>query len=189
MSVRKQLSETGGVYFITFTCVRWLPLIQLVNGYDLIYKWFDYLKSKGHYIISYVLMPNHIHVMIAFRMNSDINFIVGTGKRLLAYGFIKRLKIIERYDILALLNKWVSCSQQKSGKLHQVFQPSFDMKECRTISFMKQKANYIHYNPCRARLVKIPEEYLHSSAGYYYTGIQGIYDVITYMEVQDIDLS
>lgn len=66
MSVRKQISEVNGVYFITFTCVRWLPLFEITNGYDAVYKWFDYLKQKGHYIIGYVIMPNHLHALIAF---------------------------------------------------------------------------------------------------------------------------
>lgn len=54
---------------------------------------------------------------------------------------------------------------------------------------MKQKTDYIHLNPCKAGLVKLPENYMHSSATYYYTGKQGIYPVITYMELQDIDLT
>jgi hypothetical protein len=36
---------------------------------------------------------------------------------------------------------------------------------------------------------ELPEDYLHSSACYYYTGVQGVYPVITYMELQDIDLT
>ena len=47
----------------------------------------------------------------------------------------------------------------------------------------------MHLNPCKAGLVKLPEEYAHSSAKYYYTGEQGVYPVLTYMELQDIDLS
>jgi len=35
----------------------------------------------------------------------------------------------------------------------------------------------------------LPGDYLHSSARYYYTGIQGIYPVKSYMEMQDIDLA
>jgi hypothetical protein len=54
---------------------------------------------------------------------------------------------------------------------------------------MHQKTEYMHYNPCKAGLARIPEAYAHSSAKYYYTGVQGIYPVITYMELQDIDLT
>jgi hypothetical protein len=54
---------------------------------------------------------------------------------------------------------------------------------------MKQKTDYMHKNPCKAGMVSLPEDYTHSSARYYYTGIQGVYPVITYMELQDIDLT
>ncbi len=54
----------------------------------------------------------------------------------------------------------------------------------------RYKIDYIHHNPYEANMpgVKFPEEYLHSSATYYYTGCQGVYPVITYMELQDTDL-
>ncbi|MGH2553046.1 MAG: transposase, partial [Chitinophagaceae bacterium] len=70
MPVKRKITEPDGVYFITFTCHQWKPLIKLTNSYDLIYKWFDHLKSKGHYITGYVIMPNHVHALIAFR-NTD----------------------------------------------------------------------------------------------------------------------
>ena len=54
------------MFFITFTCYQWLSLIDTINGYEIIYKWFDHLKSKGHFINGYVIMPNHVHALISF---------------------------------------------------------------------------------------------------------------------------
>lgn len=80
MSVRKQITEVNGVYFITFTCARWLPLLEITNGYDAVYKWFDYLKEKNHYIVGYVIMSNHVHAVIAFSKTIQaINTIIGNG--------------------------------------------------------------------------------------------------------------
>jgi hypothetical protein len=47
-----------------------------------------------------------------------------------------------------------------------------------TISSTKN-LNYIHANPCAGKwhLSSNPESYLHSSAGYYATGVPGIYSV------------
>ena len=39
------------------------------------------------------------------------------------------------------------------------------------------------------RLVELPEQYPHSSAKFYLTGEQGIYPVINFMELRDIDLT
>ncbi len=192
MSVRRQISEDAGVYFVTFTCARWMPLFEITNGYDIVYRWFDYMKQSGHYIIGYVIMPNHLHVVIAFsRTDKSINTVVGNAKRFMAYGLIKRLKLLERSDILDQLSSWVNQTDKLKNKRHEVFEPSFDRKVCCSESFIKQKIDYIHDNPCRARIagVQRPEDYLHSSARYYYTGDQGVYPVITYTELQDIGLS
>ncbi len=67
MSVKSSIKERDCTYFITITCLNLLPLFKLTNSYDAVYKWFDYLKSKGHYINGYVIMPNHLHVLFGFR--------------------------------------------------------------------------------------------------------------------------
>lgn len=190
MSVRKKIEVSNGVFFITFTCARWLPLLQLTDGFDAVYKWFDYLRTQKHHIVAYVLMPSHVHAMIAFSNTSTtINTIVGNGKRFIAYELIKRLDARGKEEVLAQLASWVNRTERLQNKQHEVFEPSFDRKECLSIAFMKQKADYIHLNPCKAGMVNLPEDYVHSSAKYYYTGEQGIYPVITYMELQDIDLT
>lgn len=93
MSVRRAITEYDGIYFITFTCYRWLYLFEEGKCYDVVYKWFDHLKSKGHYITGYVIMPNHVHALIGFRntQGKSINTIVGNGKRFMAYEIVKRL--------------------------------------------------------------------------------------------------
>jgi REP element-mobilizing transposase RayT len=190
MSVRRRIHESYGVYFITFTCARWLPLFQLTDGYPAVYKWFNYLKQLGHHVVAFVIMPNHVHAIIAFRNTTiSINTIIGNGKRFMAYDLVNRLKLSGNISMLEQLAAGVNKTQRLINKQHQVFEPSFDRKECFSIPFMKQKADYIHLNPWKARLAKLPEDYLHSSATYYYTGKQGLYPVITYMELQDVDLS
>jgi hypothetical protein len=67
-----------GTLFITFTCHQWLPLIDKVNGYDIVYNWFDYLKTNGHFINDYVIMPNPVHALISFKeTEQSINTIIG----------------------------------------------------------------------------------------------------------------
>ena len=193
MSVRKAISEFDGIYFITVTCCRWLPLFELSNGYDSVYKWFDHLKDKGHFIIGYVIMPNHLHALIGFRNTSgkSINSIVGNGKRFMAYDIVTKLQEKKEVELLAQLTSFVNSTDKQKGKLHEVFEPSFDGKECYTDDFIEQKLSYMHENPCRGKwkLVKQSWEYQHSSAKFYFTGEQGFYPVISYMELKDVDLT
>ena len=44
----------------------------------------------------------------------------------------------------------------------------FDDVVIRSTKTLMVKLNYIHYNPVNKRLVSKPEDYTHSSAGYYF---------------------
>ena len=66
MPVNKEHIYEPGIYFVTFTNYKWMPLFDGTNSYDLFYKWFDSLKSYGHSIPGYVIMPNHVHALIGF---------------------------------------------------------------------------------------------------------------------------
>jgi hypothetical protein len=190
MPVKTSVNEKDGMYFITFTCCNWIPLFELTDSYNLVYGWFDYLKGRGHYINGYVLMPNHIHALIFFRNTGQmINTIVANGKRFLAYELISRLKKTGQTNILHQLALSVSGPDRTRGKHHQVFEPSFDWKNCRSSRFILQKLNYMHENPCRGKwkLAENAIEYPHSSALFYKTGEQGIYPVTGYRIIEDVN--
>ena len=38
MFTRTPHSSEAALFYITFTCYQWLPLFELVNGYDLVYS-------------------------------------------------------------------------------------------------------------------------------------------------------
>ncbi|MBL0130240.1 MAG: hypothetical protein IPP43_03185 [Chitinophagaceae bacterium] len=190
--MKRQILEPDGVYFITFTCHQWQPLIALTESYDLIYNWFDHLKSKGHYITGYVIMPNHVHALIGFcNTGQSLNTIIGNGKRFIAYEIIKRLKTQGEDKLLHQLHLSVEAKDLERNKLHEVWEDSFDWKECRTSEYMLQKLNYMHDNPCKGKwnLAAAPVDYRHSSTKYYITGEQGIYEVLNYCELADINLT
>ena len=192
MPVKTPVNEKDGIYFITFTCCNWLSLIQQTNSYDAVYKWFDYLKEQGHYITGYVIMPDHVHVLIGFHNTGKaINTIISNGKRFIAYEIVKRLELAKAIIELNQLSLAVTESDRKRGKLHQVFEPSFDWKECRTNYFIQQKLSYMHDNTCKGvwNLAESPIDYPHSSAKYYHTGEQGIYEITGYQYFEDIDLT
>lgn len=135
-------------------------------------------------------MPSHVHAVIAFsNTGKSINSIVSNGKRFIAYDLVKRLSEQNSSLLLSELSS-LNNTEIKECKLHNVFETSFDWKECRTEKFIQQKLDYIHFNPCKGNLlVELPEQYEHSSAKYYFTGAQGIYAVTNFMKLRDIDLT
>ena len=135
-------------------------------------------------------MPSHVHAVIAFgNTGKSINTIVSNGKRFIAYDLVNRLQQQNSHLILSELSSSLNRTEIKEGKLHNVFETSFDWKECITEKFIQQKLDYIDLNPCKTKLVGLPEQYEHSSAKYYYTGEQGTYPVTNFMELRDIDLT
>ena len=127
MSVRKQIPYKFGSFFIPITNASWLPLFENGNAYDVVYNWFDYLKSQGHYINAFVLMPNHLHAIISFSYTEKpINSIVGNGKRFMAYAMVKRMKALKLDEALNSMRSMVHKTDKNRGKKHEVFEPSFD---------------------------------------------------------------
>ena len=189
MPVKQTIPFSFGTFFITFTCYKWLALIEKVNGYDIIYNWFNHLKKQGHYINGYVIMPNHIHILISFiTTGQSINTIVGNGKRFMAYEIIKRLKAANDFDLLDCLASAVEQKRRDNNKKHEVWELSFDWKLCDSLKFGEQKLLYMHMNPCSKKwnLCISPIDYLHSSAKYYIGEDKGIYPVTNIAEMQDV---
>jgi REP element-mobilizing transposase RayT len=180
MPVRRQILHTTGTYFITFTCYKWIKLIEFTNAYQEIYRCLDHLRNDGHLINGYVIMPNHVHLLISFMdSRKPINSIIGELKRFLAYYIINSLKENNQLDLLNQLSIAVNNSQRKINKKHEVFEPSFDWKECKSSYFIHQKLDYIHYNPCRSNppLAYHPCDYPYSSARNYFDRVDGFYRI------------
>ena len=182
MAVRLQHDQThGSFYFITFTCFKWLPLLQKTNAYDSVYKWFDYLYKNSIYTTGYVIMPNHVHAILYFaQMPKSLNTVIGNAKRFIAYEMINRLQEAKEEKLLELLQNGVKESEKKKGQIHKVFEDSFDAKQCFSKDFILQKLAYIHRNPVSKKwsLVSDFAEYEHSSAPFYENGIMRYKNIV-----------
>lgn len=180
--------RSGGIYFITFTCYRWKPLFQLTNTYASVYKWFDHLYEKEASLIGYVIMPNHLHVLLYLPPHlKSVNTIVGNAKRFMAYAIIKQLEQDKVDALLQELYDAVKPTERKKGQRHKVFEDSFDAKECYNEEFIFQKLQYMHHNPVKGkwRLAEDFTLYPHSSAGVYFgTGVSAYKRVVRAEEIQ-----
>jgi REP element-mobilizing transposase RayT len=174
MSIGKKLENKEGFFFITITCFNHYNLIQYCDGYQSIYNWMAYLVKSGIEISSFVIMPNHLHLLIYIPNEKfSIHNIIGNGKRFITYEIIQTLTKKGFDRKLKLLASFVNSVDRKKGSLHRFFTKSFEVKHCSTFSFVHQKVNYIHNNPVSGkwRLSSSFTEYFHSSAKFYLQGL------------------
>lgn len=186
MSVRTKTSDEDKLFYVTFTCFDWLPLIKVTDSYDLVYKWFEYIERKGVEVIGYVIMPNHLHCMLNFPTKGfSLGKIVGNAKRFMAYEIVKRLGLNGEQELLEILSDSLTETQKMKGQLHNVFRDNYDAKAIRSERFLKQKLRYMHLNPIRGRwrLTDDWRTYPHSSAGFYEFGKPGYYKPVHFYEL------
>ena|SRR5688572_9894567 len=140
-------------------------------------------------INGYVIMLNRVHALISFiNTKQSINTIIGNGKTFMAYEIIKRLEAQNETELLQRLKNNVEAKRKDSNKQHEVWKLSFDWKDCRSNDYAWQKLDYMHNHPCSGKwqLADNALAYPHSSAQFYVTGEQGIYQVRNFMEMEDV---
>ena len=82
MAIKWNHGDDFTMYYCTFTCYKWLRLFEIVNGYDMVYNWFDVMKKTNQHVIGFVIMPNHLHIILYFpETGYSLNKIIGNGKR------------------------------------------------------------------------------------------------------------
>jgi REP element-mobilizing transposase RayT len=101
------------IYFVTFTCDKWQPLIAESAAYPSFDKWFSLLAAKHIQLLGYVIMPDHFHAILGFTDQTTIslNALIANAKRFLAYDIIKRLELLEKKQLLWELHSNTTTSE------------------------------------------------------------------------------
>ena len=170
MAVKYKHSEEFTTYFVTFTCYKWISLVEITNSYDIVYNWFKILQVDGIDIVGYVIMPNHIHLIIHFPSPGyNLNKIISTAKRFMTYEIVNRLESSTNHKVLQDLRSNLTQKEINKGQKHKVFKDSFDAKPIYADKFLFQKLEYTHGNPVNRKwtLAKENVSYEHSSASFY----------------------
>ena len=186
MTIKYLHIETNQIYFLTITCYKWINLFSITNFYNHIYKWFQFMESNEKKIIGYVIMPNHLHLLLYIPQKSEpINKIVSEGKRFFAYKIITILKKENKLNLLNTLKNSVTEYDKKRGKIHNVFQPNSDITSCLSENKIIQILDYIHFNPVSPKwnLVDDFTTYKHSSACFYELNFQSEYKITHFKDI------
>ncbi|MGE0587709.1 MAG: transposase [Cyclobacteriaceae bacterium] len=161
VEISKQYPE-----FITVTCLEWKHILQRDQFKEIIIESLTYLSSQGRVsVYAFVIMSNHFHLIwqvMGDHKREDVqrDFLKFTSQQI--------LKILrnEKSDLLPEL--MVNAKDRK----YQVWERNSLGIPLWSERVFDQKLEYIHYNPVKAGLCELPDDYQYSSALFYERNIR-----------------
>jgi len=153
------------VYFITSTVNERISLFKNQDVAKILLNNLDISKEKyGFKLLGYVIMPEHWHFLLYFAKGKNCLSFIRDYKRYTSVIISTYLKINE----IGLLGKFAMPS--KSKVKYSIWKEQARVLPLDDPKKVKQKLDYIHNNPVKRGLVKHPNDYLLSSASFYYNG-------------------
>ena len=172
---------TQELYFTTSTVVDWIDVFTRPEYKQIIVESLKHCqKDKGLDIYAWVLMTNHLHMVIG--NNNDTYTISDILRDFKKYTNKKIIKAIEenpeesRRDWMLDRFRFRGKNDNKIKKF-KFWQDGNYIEQIYSQDFLDQKINYIHMNPVKQEIIENPEDYLYSSARNY-ANMEGLLDVI-----------
>ena len=177
MSTGYQIVEQDKLHFVTLQVVEWVDIFTRQKYRDIIIDNLSYCqKHKGLEIYAWVIMSNHIHLLVKSEKENLSNVMRD-------FKSFTSKKILEEIDSCNESRKsWMlklfkdAAFKHKRNSEYQFWTHENHAEYIYSNKFIEQKIEYIHNNPVRAGIVQKPEEYRYSSA-IDYAGEKGLLKV------------
>ena len=179
MSRKYKFHNPDGIYFVTFAVVRWVDVFTRDIYREIILDSLKYCqKGKGLQLHAYVIMTNHVHLIISRKGESLLENIMRDLKKFTSSALIKAVK----ENPYESRKEWMidifeaEGRKNSNNKFYQFWQQDNHPIELTTNKMMDQKLDYLHDNPVKQGFVKRAEDYPWSSISNY-IGEEGVIDV------------
>jgi putative transposase len=141
------------LHFVTFSCHYREPLLGIAEARDRFEHTLEQVRCwYGFYASGYVVMPEHVHLLISERERGSLSLAV----QMLKQNVARELRLAEGSPF------WLP--------RYYDFNVSSDATRV-------EKLRYIHRNPVRRGLVENPEDWKWSSFLHYATGAEGVVEI------------
>ena len=180
MSGRYKIGDDFVPHFVTNTVVGWADAISRPQYKDIIVNSLAYCREhKSLLVHAWVLMNNHIHLIVSAYNNADLPSIIRDFKKYTSSKLIEAIKgnaAESRKEWL--LNMFLYAGRSNNdNERYQFWQKSYHPVSLNTEALYRQRLDYLHENPVRAGIVREPQHYLYSSAIDYYEQKRGLLDI------------
>jgi REP element-mobilizing transposase RayT len=155
-------------HFITATVVDWIDIFTRQTYRDSVIESLDYcIKNKGMILYGYVIMSNHIHLIIQSE-DGKLSDLIRDFKKITAKNILEKIQVVPESRKEWMLERFkLAAEKQTRNKNYQFWQYGNHAEEIYTNKFMWSKLDYIHLNPVRAGLVEKASQYIYSSSSNY----------------------
>ena len=149
----KRFQEAKCLHFVTFSCHHREPLLGTPEARDTFERIFEEVRRwYGFYVLGYVVMPEHVHLLI----NEPERAKLWTALQMLKQNVAQGLRLPEGSPF---------------------WQPRYYDFNVWSRAKLVEKLRYIHRNPVRRGLAKRPEDWKWSSFLHYATGVEGVVEI------------
>ena len=151
--------------FYTATILEWKPLLSQDKYKQKIIESLQFLvANKRITLYSFIIMSNHVHLIWQALTGNTPQKVQASFMKFTA----KEIKLDLQKNHPLVLEKF---KVNAADREYQFWERNPLGIELYTNPVFMQKLEYIHLNPVKAGLCKLPEEYFYSSAKFYHTGI------------------
>jgi REP element-mobilizing transposase RayT len=168
------IRDQSAPHFITATVVDWVDAFTRRVYKDCVIDALDYsIKNKGMVVFGYVIMSNHIH-MVVQAQNNNLSDLIRDFKKFTARTILNEIQTAPESRREWMLERFKKATETHSrNKNYQFWQYGNHAEEVFSLKFLWSKLDYIHLNPVRAGIVEHATDYIYSSASNY-SGNKGI---------------
>ena len=166
MSRKYKFRNPEAIYFVTFTTVNWIDVFTRREYKDILVDSLNYcIKNKGLVVYAWVIMSNHVHLVIE-RRSIALEDIMRDLKKHTSRAIIKAIAENPQESRKAwLLWLFEQAGKKNSNNTKYQFWQQHNQPEELTKAFeIEQATDYIHNNPVKAGFVDKAEHYPYSSA-------------------------
>jgi len=162
----RRVTGRGDLHFITFCCYQRRALLGTVQARNLAVQILGEVRAKyGFALVGYVIMPEHVHLLIGESESVAPAKVVQVFKQRLS----RRMREKESEEA----PRSPSRLNEEDAELRRFWQRRYYDFNVYSRAKLKEKLEYMHANSVKERLVKDLQDWPWSSWSYYETG-QGV---------------
>ncbi len=165
----------GHLFYITTVVYNRLPIFTRPSFVIPLFDSLNFYTYREHFkLLGYVIMPDHIHLLIWPQSEPTVASFMRDFKEFTAKRIIRQAEV-ERN--LAWVEAFANAGQETERSQNKVWQDSYWDKNIYSEQFLRQRLDYMHRNPVRAGLVEDEGLYPYSSYRNYVLGEQWLVEI------------